>query len=412
MINTKQILLFLCLFLFVNLHSFSETTPFQSIGDDFCTAITISSNQDYIIITGFTKGALPGNRRVSGFGKVDAYVAKLSLSNKDKDEADEVVWIKQFGSNENDYPQSVTINPNDNSIIVIGKSNGSFPSNNHIGEYDVFATKLDSKGDLIWTRQFGSKLNDYPKSVKIDKNDDSILVVGETEGVFPTKLGYGLVDSFVVKLSPKGEVLWMNQNGKRYKHKTFASEVEVDEEDSSIYLVGSSLIEDEKEMKVEVLKLSREGKVLWDKKYEINGKDEGIFIVSDKKNNSLIVAGQEGLRSLVTKGISYENKGFLLRITRDGFIKDSKKLEVKRIFSIRIDETDSSILVIGEESHKEMIVIRLSNDMTEIERKSFFFNGERKVGLIEVDFDRRRVILAGNYKENDKEKVFISKVGL
>lgn len=76
---------------------------------------------------------------------------------------------------------------------------------------DAFLRSYDRDGNVLWTRQFGTTGNDTVRSVAIAK-DGSIFVSGQTAG----QLGdtsFGMTDAFVMRLDRDGTVLWLRQFG-------------------------------------------------------------------------------------------------------------------------------------------------------------------------------------------------------
>lgn len=64
------------------------------------------------------------------------------------------IWGKQFGSDKDEYALNHEIDNNGN-VYIAGKTIGIMKSKNY-GKNDGFVTKIDSLGNTIWTRQFGS----------------------------------------------------------------------------------------------------------------------------------------------------------------------------------------------------------------------------------------------------------------
>ncbi|MBX2979448.1 MAG: SBBP repeat-containing protein [Flavobacteriales bacterium] len=89
------------------------------------------------------------------------------------------------------------------------------------GGYDVFITKLDAAGDLVWAKKMGGTANsDQGYAIALDA-DENIYVAGvfggtadfdPGPGVFNmTSTGAGTTDVFVSKLGPDGGFLWARQ---------------------------------------------------------------------------------------------------------------------------------------------------------------------------------------------------------
>ena len=74
------------------------------------------------------------------------------------------------------------------------------------GENDLYLLKVDSAGDTVWTRTFGSSRFDWGQSV-CETQDSCYLVCGTSDS---TTLE---LDIYLVKVDPDGNLLWENLYG-------------------------------------------------------------------------------------------------------------------------------------------------------------------------------------------------------
>jgi hypothetical protein len=101
-----------------------------------------------------------------GFGLNDSYLIKL-------DSIGNLIWTKTFGGSGNDLAMdAITIN--NNSYIFLAQT-GSYGS----GGKDAWLIKTDTSGNLLWTKTYGSALNDYEFSILMTA-DNGYLMVGAT----------------------------------------------------------------------------------------------------------------------------------------------------------------------------------------------------------------------------------------
>ncbi len=119
------------------------------------------------------------------------------------------IWGKQFGSDKEEYAMNHLIDQNGN-IYVAGKTSGIMDGKNY-GRNDGFLTKIDSLGNTIWTRQFGSDEEEDILWSAVD-NAGCIYITGSTSGILNNKK-FGKEDIFVVKYNPQGEMEWVRQFG-------------------------------------------------------------------------------------------------------------------------------------------------------------------------------------------------------
>ncbi|HRZ78647.1 MAG TPA: SBBP repeat-containing protein [bacterium] len=116
------------------------------------------------------------------------------------------LWTKQWGSNLDDYGRS-SVSNDSGDIYVTGYTKGSFDGYKNSGKTDSFLTKFNVDGKKLWTKQWGGNSSDYGKSV-VAEGSDYIYVVGETEGEFDYQLNYGYSDIFITKFDADGKELW------------------------------------------------------------------------------------------------------------------------------------------------------------------------------------------------------------
>jgi hypothetical protein len=104
-------------------------------------------------------------------------------------------------------------------FIVLGFSQGTITlttdrlQQGNAGGIDLFLSKFNSKGDLIWSTMFGGAGTEYPHDLEIDE-DNNIWICGETRSAnFPTTAnrfsGFnGFADGFISKISPDCKLIF------------------------------------------------------------------------------------------------------------------------------------------------------------------------------------------------------------
>jgi hypothetical protein len=155
-------------------------------------------------VAGTTRGTMPG--QVTG-GDYDAFVRRYDPEGNE-------VWTRQFGGNEGEGARSVAIGSG-GKVLIVGSTQGSFPEHSNAGGFDVFVTQYDLDGNALWLRQFGSDVNDFGVAVATDDNGQ-VTVVGSTDGVLLTKSTGGGTDSFIRRYDSTGTAVWTEQFGGTY----------------------------------------------------------------------------------------------------------------------------------------------------------------------------------------------------
>lgn len=106
-----------------------------------------------VYITGYASGKHLEN----GFYNQDAFLTKFSPDGTK-------VWSILFGSNKLDSATSITTGL-DGSIYVSGNTNGSFNGHLPIGGSDLFLSKYNPDGTMVWSKVFGSSGNDHADGI-------------------------------------------------------------------------------------------------------------------------------------------------------------------------------------------------------------------------------------------------------
>ena len=156
-----------------------------------------------LYVAGQTSGELPGQKAA---GMIDAFVRRL-------DPAGHEVWTRQFGSPERDEPKGLALDDAGN-VYIVGRTFGSLPGQTSAGGFDAFVRKYNRAGDELWTRQFGGGGGESAASVRVDHAGNA-YVVGGTRAALPGQKNIGDYDAFIVKFDAAGNTVWTRQFGTR-----------------------------------------------------------------------------------------------------------------------------------------------------------------------------------------------------
>jgi hypothetical protein len=154
-----------------------------------------------LYVVGETSGTLLGQTRI---GDVDAYVVKF-------DRAGALLWTRQFGTPAKDWARGVAVD-GVGDLYVVGETYGTLPGQTSSGGIDAYVVKFDGAGTLLWTRQFGTPVNECAEDVVVD-GVGNVCVVGGTGGALPGQTSAGRWDAFAVKFDGAGTLLWTRQFG-------------------------------------------------------------------------------------------------------------------------------------------------------------------------------------------------------
>lgn len=160
---------------------------------------TATDSLGNIYVSGYTQGTLPGE---SSAGGIDAFLSKFNGKG-------ELLWTEQFGTDSEDGNFGVSVDGLGN-VYVSGVTDGNLGGTNQ-GAYDAYVRKYDTSGTLLWTEQLGTANEDGSYDVSAD-GLGNVYITGITEG----SLGgpnIGSLDVFISKYNDMGELLWTEQFG-------------------------------------------------------------------------------------------------------------------------------------------------------------------------------------------------------
>ena len=167
----------------------------------------------------FDPGA--GLFNLASAGNHDIFIQKLDASGN-------FIWAKAFGSTSTDFGLSITVDASGNvyatgyfkGTVDFDPGAGTFYLNSAGGSGDVFIQKLDASGNFIWTKAFGSTLDDRAISITIDTSGN-VYSTGYFQGTVNFDPGVGSFnltstgnnDVFIQKLDAAGNFLWAKAVG-------------------------------------------------------------------------------------------------------------------------------------------------------------------------------------------------------
>ena len=240
-----------------------------------------------IYVTGTTWGKFDGKNNSTYEDKEDIFLLKYNSSGEKQ-------WIKQTGSPEIVWGESINIDSSDN-IYVTGHTLGDLDGNTSSGSFDIVLIKYNSSGEKQWTKQFGTPWVDYGESVTTDSSGN-IYVTGYTQGVFDGGENRGWEDVFLVKLDSSGEGKWTKQFGSIWNDQ--GKSVTTDSS-GNIYVTGHT----EKEFDgnknigkedIFLVKFNSYGEKIWTKQWGTPHHDKGKSVTTDSSGNIYVVGDTKG----------------------------------------------------------------------------------------------------------------------
>lgn len=315
-------------------------------GTDFDFSETIDVDADgNIILSGLlTNGPVdldPGVGDFSVAAFYDSFILKL-------DDSGDFVWAKLFTGA--DIVQVIDVCTDElGNIYSTGrlKATADFDPNagttslTSNGNNDVFIAKLNSSGDLVWAKSFGSTGSDLGNTISLDASNN-IVVGGKFELTvdFDPNAGTanltsdGGIDGFVAKFDNTGNYVWskkfggtsddevislqVKSNGSIYFTGTFETVADFDPGSSTAFLTTAGGKD------IFICKLNSLGDYNWVYQFGGSGNDVGNDISIDGNGNILSTGWFEGTADFdpTTSNLSLTSAGlndaFIVRLENTG----------------------------------------------------------------------------------------------
>jgi hypothetical protein len=236
-------------------------------------------------------------------GHNDIFVSKFDSSGT-------FVWAKRMGGTDYDVSYSIAVDMYSN-VYVTGNFQGTAdfdPGSNvfnliSAGGDDIFVTKLDTSGNLVWAKSIGSTGTDDSKSITLDAAGNA-YITGYFQGTCDfdpgsnvynlTSIGFAN-DIFVSKLDASGDFVWaksmggsdfeegyfiaVDGNGNVYTTGYFNGTADFDP-GTPVYNLTSA-----GSMDIFISKLTTAGAFVWAKRMGGTSPDLGLALTADAAGN-------------------------------------------------------------------------------------------------------------------------------
>lgn len=169
-------------------------------------SVLIKANDGEILV-GANTNSSDGDVEYPNKGNYDYWVFKY-------DSAGEIKWQKTYGGSGRDVLYDLCCSP-DSGYLLCGytrSNDGDIQSGNE-GDYDIWLVKIDNEGNLLWERTYGGSSYDAPRQVL--PLTDGYLIAGYTDSdnVDIQSGNHGQRDVWVLKIDKDGKLLWEKTYG-------------------------------------------------------------------------------------------------------------------------------------------------------------------------------------------------------
>ncbi len=243
-----------------------------------------------------------GIYNLSAAGLFDIFILKLDVSGN-------FIWAKSMGGAGNDYGYGIALDAAANSY-VIGTFEGTVDFDpdagvvnlTSAGSSDIFITKLNSSGNLIWAKNAGGTSGDQGAAIALDAvgNIYTTGYFSDTADFDPgagtaNLISAGGIDIFLCKSDPSGNLLWaknmggdlvdegcsvaVDAGGNVFSTGIFSGTADFDPGPGTVNLIsggGNDMF---------ISKLDASGNFVWAKQLEGSGSNDGYSIATDAAGN-------------------------------------------------------------------------------------------------------------------------------
>jgi len=237
--------------------------------NDAGNAIAVDGQGD-IYIAGNTSGSLFGNVNLGGS---DIFFAKMKADGT-------TIWTKQIGSSGEDFIGQIAID-NAGDLLISGTVDRE-------GGFDLFLAKYSSDGEEVLNLKWGSSDDDYAGPLTTD-SDGNIFVGGWTEGVLEEHPNNGNTDVFIYKLNSAGEKIWTKTWGTAGYEYLNGMELDVN---GNLYVTGSTSTGPDFNLFVAGYN-GTDGENIWTKQWDSDNETLGRAIAVDNVGNIYVTGFTE-----------------------------------------------------------------------------------------------------------------------
>lgn len=328
---------------------------------------------DYgFILAGSSLSNKTGNKSDNNNGDLDYWVWKM-------DEKGELDWQKSFGGSGFDLLNSIKIT-RDGGFILAGtsSSNADFQKKENCkGITDFWVIKLDAKGEEQWQKTIGGSGQDEllcafqtrdggymlggsssssPEIIENNNPNEKKILDAKPDLYAKTEKSRGNMDFWIVKLDKEGAVLWQKTYGGEYADLLRSMEQTKD----GGYILGGYSNSSQSGEKTDsnngigdywIVKIDDVGGIDWQKTYGGNG-DNQLYIVHQTKDGGYIAGGNSNSTTALTSLGGMVRSGtdyWVLKMDENGEIVWSKTYDFGKvdILTSLVENKDNTYLIGG-----------------------------------------------------------------
>jgi hypothetical protein len=240
----------------------------------------------------------------------------------------EFIWERAFYSNKYDYYSGNDLVKSADGFMIAATERHPKLFNEQI---DAYILSADTDGQVIGKRRFGGGDEDMANSIIRTKG--GYLFAGSTES-----FGHGDIDAYVLKFNDNGERLFSRAFGGKDDDIAY----DIIEVADGYVLVGSTESFGRRYSDVYVVKMNKNGNRIWQKAYGGSREDVGYSIVED--SDGYVITGKTE-----SYGENYRSDLYMLKISKNGKLLWERTYGKKQDdIGYDIAKTKDGYIVVGE----------------------------------------------------------------
>ncbi|MBN2443221.1 MAG: hypothetical protein JXJ04_17810 [Spirochaetales bacterium] len=275
-----------------------------------------------------------------GIGGQDGWLMKL-------DSKGNIEWEKAYGTLLNDRISSIC-HTSDNNLIIAGNVAHLFTedeiNNDSDNNSDMWVMKCDLSGNILWDKRFGGNNDD--EAMAVDETADGGYIVAGKSNSFGDDDPENWV-TFIVKFTPEGDISWIREFGKPEQEDICILEAT---DDGGMVIGGNTCQFGSGNSDFRLIKLSKDGKIIWEKAYG-KSSDDRLCSLMQTSDNGFILTGLQS--SAEISAIDNKRVYQIIKINSEGTILWQKSLfdefsnEPWTVYTSSIDETAEGRYVVA-----------------------------------------------------------------
>jgi hypothetical protein len=246
---------------------------------DICTGLLNAPEGGYY---GMFESVGQNNDFTLSYGDMDIWVTRM-------DGAGNFLWKKQFGGSDRDYGHSWVMSPNGNITIAARSESADIDLAGTEGTPALWLFQIDPNGNLVWSKTYAGLFDLFSLS---SSNDNGFIACGKAFSSSTYFGNNGGHDGFVMKFNSDGSLDWAKNYGGS-ENDGFASITPLS--DGNYLAVGTS-ISDDGDVNSQhgkgdawVIKISPKGQILWSRTLGGTNGDAGVAAIEVNKQEFIVL---------------------------------------------------------------------------------------------------------------------------